>query len=92
MVSLFVFVLLSDGPELMCESNQTVMEHDPFTLNCTLEGYPKPELAFCKDGAEVFLPERLGREHEGSYVISASIGRQTVESRINISVSCKLFF
>lgn len=84
-----MFVLLSDGPELMCESNQTVMEHVPFTLKCTVTGYPEPKLAFYKDGVEAFLPERLGRKHEGSYVISASIGRQTVESQINISVTCK---
>lgn len=87
-----MFVLLSDGPELMCESNQTVMEHVPFTLKCTVTGYPEPQLALFKDGMAVSLPERLGREHEGSYVISASIGQQTVESRINVSVICKLFF
>lgn len=87
-----LLVLLSDGPELICESNQTAIEHVPFTLNCTLVGYPKPQLTIWKDGIEVFLPEKLRREHEGSYVISISNGRQTVKSQINISVICKLFF
>lgn len=87
-----MFVLLSDGPELICESNQTAIEHVPFTLKCIVTGYPKPELTFWKDGMEVFLPEKLKRKHDGPYVIKASNGQQTVESRINISVFCKLFF
>lgn len=83
------FALTADGPKLSCSDSQTVMENVPFTLSCTVQGYPKPSLTFYKEGEEVDLRDKLTRKDEGLYNISASNGQETAISQINITVICK---
>lgn len=84
-----MLVLIADGPELTCEGNQTVIQNVPFNPNCTVEGYPKPELTFYKDDEEIQLPAKLTRKDEGLYIMNASNSHQTVTSQIDIFVICK---
>lgn len=85
-------LVIADGPELTCKNNQTVMQNVPFSLNCTVKGFPKPELTFYKDDEEIELKNKLTREDEGLYKIHASNSQKTVMSQIEIFVYCKSLF
>lgn len=82
--------LLSDGPELMCPNNYTALEGAPYNLTCIVEGYPKPEIIWSKDGEEVELPENLTRRDSGQYLITASSNLSSVNLTVEINVICKL--
>ncbi|XP_042360313.1 hemicentin-2-like [Plectropomus leopardus] len=79
-------VLVLYGPELRCQNDYTVLEDTPYSLNCTVEGYPKPEIMWTKDGEEVELPEKLTRRDSGQYLITASSGSSSVSQTVNINV------
>lgn len=83
-------VLLPDGPELICPSNYTVLEHTPHILTCTVEGYPKPNIIWYKDDEEVELPEKLTRRDAGQYFIVAESNIGTVNATVDITVICEL--
>ncbi|CAB1454197.1 unnamed protein product [Pleuronectes platessa] len=79
-------VLVMYGPELMCPKSYTTMEHSPLNLNCTVKGYPEPELTSYKDGGEVELIGNLTRSDTGLYVIIASNNRSSVNVTVQINV------
>ncbi|XP_044038551.1 hemicentin-2-like [Siniperca chuatsi] len=81
-----LWVLVLYGPELMCPSNYTALEYAPHNLTCTVEGYPKPETIWYKDGEEVELPENLTRSDTGQYLITASNNLSTVSLKVEINV------
>lgn len=82
--------LLPDEPELSCPSVYTVLEHMPHNLTCTVEGYPKPNIIWYKDGEEVVLPEYLTRRDAGQYVVTAENMLANVSVTVDISVFCEL--
>lgn len=82
--------LLPDDPELFCPSVYTVLEHTPHNLTCTVEGYPKPNIIWYKDGEEVELPENLTRRDAGQYLIVAESVMATVNATVDITVVCEL--
>ncbi|XP_076608323.1 hemicentin-1 [Chaetodon auriga] len=79
-----VFVLY--GPELKCPSNYTALEYAPHNPICTVEGYPKPETIWYKEGEEVELPENLTRRDTGQYLIIASNTLSSVNITVEITV------
>ncbi|XP_049416447.1 hemicentin-1-like [Epinephelus fuscoguttatus] len=79
-------VLILYGPELMCPSSYTALEYTSHNLTCTVEGYPKPEITWSKDGEEVDLPEKLTRRDTGQYVITASNNQSSVNFTVDINV------
>lgn len=79
-----------DDPELFCPSVYTVVEHTPHNLTCTVEGYPKPNIIWYKDGEEVELPENLTRRDAGQYLIVAESVMATVNATVDITVVCEL--
>lgn len=83
--------LFTDGPELKCPSNYIAMEYTPHNLTCTVEGYPKPETIWYKDGDEVELPENLTRRDAGQYLIYASNNHSSVYHTVELVIICKLF-
>lgn len=82
--------VLPDDPELFCPSVYTVLEHTPHNLMCTVEGYPKPNIIWYKDGEEVELAENLTRHDAGQYLIVADSIMATVNATVDIAVVCKL--
>lgn len=79
-----------DEPELSCPSVYTVLEHVPHNLSCTVEGYPKPNIIWYKDGEEVVLREKLTRSDAGQYLIVAESMLATVNATVDITVICEL--
>ncbi|XP_031168179.1 hemicentin-2-like isoform X2 [Sander lucioperca] len=79
-------VLVLYGPELMCPNNYTALEGAPYNLTCIVEGYPKPEIIWSKDGEEVELPENLTRRDSGQYLITASSNLSSVNLTVEINV------
>ncbi|XP_070779073.1 roundabout homolog 1-like [Enoplosus armatus] len=79
-------VLALYGPKLMCPSTYTALEYSPHNLTCIVEGYPKPETSWYKDGEEVELPENLTRSDMGQYLITASNSLTTVNHTVEITV------
>lgn len=78
-----------DEPELFCPSVYTVLEHMPHNLTCTVEGYPKPNITWYKDG-DVAHPENLTRHNAGQYLIVAENKLGTVNATVDITVLCEL--
>lgn len=81
--------MLSDKPELKCPSTYIAQENAPHNLTCTVEGYPKPETIWYKDGEDVELPENLTRSDTGQYLITASNTLSSVNVTVNIIVICR---
>ncbi|XP_056869919.1 hemicentin-1-like [Takifugu flavidus] len=73
-------------PELSCPSVYTVLEHMPHNLTCTVEGYPKPNITWYKDGEEVVLPEYLTRRDAGQYLVAAENMLGNVSATVDITV------
>lgn len=85
------FFFSSDGPELTCPNTYTALEYEPNKLTCTVEGYPKPEIVWYRDGDEVELPENFTRGSGGQYVITASNSLASVNVTVELNILCKLF-
>lgn len=85
-----MMLLLPDDPELSCPSAYTVLEHAPHNLTCTVEGYPKPDIIWYKDGEEVELPENLTRRDAGQYLIVAETFTAFANATVDIKVICEL--
>lgn len=62
----------------------------PHNLTCTVEGYPKPNIIWYKDGDEVVLQENLTRRDAGQYLIVAESTLATVNATVDIIVFCEL--
>lgn len=62
----------------------------PHNLTCTVEGYPKPNIIWYKDGDEVVLQENLTRRDAGQYLIVAESKLATVNATVDITVFCEL--
>lgn len=82
--------LLPDEPELSCPSVYTVWEHMPHNLTCTVDGYPKPDITWYKDGDEVIPQKNLTRDDAGQYLIVAESKLGTVNATVDITVFCEL--
>ncbi|KAF1379666.1 hypothetical protein PFLUV_G00178390 [Perca fluviatilis] len=63
-----------------------LLEGAPYNLTCIVEGYPKPEIIWSKDGEEVELPENLTRSDSGQYLITASSNLSSVNHTVEINV------
>ncbi|XP_056256732.1 hemicentin-2 [Seriola aureovittata] len=83
-VEVQVFVLY--GPELKCPSPYTTLEYVHHNFTCIVEGYPKPEITWYRDGEEVELPEILTRRDAGKYLITASNSVSIVNFTADITV------
>lgn len=83
-----MFFLL-DKPELNCPSTYTVQEFTAHTIRCTVEGYPKPNITWSKDGEEITLPDILTKGDAGQYVITASNALSSVNATLEIIILCK---
>ncbi|KAF0032855.1 hypothetical protein F2P81_015145 [Scophthalmus maximus] len=79
-----VFVMY--GPELSCPSWYTALENTPNNLTCTVEGFPKPETTWYKDGEEVDLPKNPDRGDAGQYVVTASNNVSSVNVTVEFDV------
>ncbi|XP_033827630.1 hemicentin-1-like [Periophthalmus magnuspinnatus] len=81
-----VNVSISYGPELNCPHYYyTALEHTIINLNCTVGGYPKPEVALYKDGEEVYLGI-ITRKDAGDYVLVASTETIVVNQTFEVIV------
>ncbi|XP_076866056.1 hemicentin-1-like isoform X2 [Brachyhypopomus gauderio] len=67
---LTVFVMY--GPEISCRNNITVPENEEFDPDCTVAGFPEPELMWLKEGDIVVFPQIMQRTDAGTYVLLAS--------------------
>lgn len=76
----------------MCPSTYTALEYAPHNLTCIVEGYPKPETVWYKDGEEVRIPENLTRSDTGQYLITATNTLSSVNVTVEITIICKLFW
>lgn len=85
-ICLFCF---ADGPELQCPSSYTAVEHTPHSLRCNVSGFPQPQIIWSKEGVEVELPESLSRHDAGQYTVTASILNVTINTTVDITVTCK---
>uniref|UniRef100_A0A8D2ZSM5 Ig-like domain-containing protein n=1 Tax=Scophthalmus maximus TaxID=52904 RepID=A0A8D2ZSM5_SCOMX len=79
------------GPELSCPSWYTALENTPNNLTCTVEGFPKPETTWYKDGEEVDLPKNPDRGDAGQYVVTASNNVSSVNVTVEFDVLCKFY-
>ncbi|XP_036408636.1 hemicentin-2-like, partial [Megalops cyprinoides] len=77
------------APELSCDYSYEVTETQSYTLNCTAEGYPAPEVTWMKQGEKVELPAHLGRQHAGLYTLIANNTYGTVSHTLEIKVLYK---
>ncbi|XP_026212208.1 hemicentin-2-like [Anabas testudineus] len=82
-----VQVLVLYKPELNCSSTYTAPEYAPHNISCTVEGYPKPEIIWSKDGEEVEFPKNLTRSDAGQYVITVSNKLANVSATLEITVT-----
>nr|XP_020496609.1 uncharacterized protein LOC109989268 [Labrus bergylta] len=74
------------GPELLCPSTYTALEHAPHSLTCTVKGFPEPEVIWYKEGEEVELSENLTKTDAGQYIITASNKLSSVNLSVDITV------
>ena len=75
-------------------TNQTVIEADNATFQCTATGNPTPEITWTKDGRIVGTGETLNfaafRNQSGRYWCSADNGiDSTVNASVYLNVLCK---
>ncbi|XP_071389542.1 hemicentin-1 [Centroberyx affinis] len=81
-----IWVSVLYGPELSCPVSYTAVEYATHNFTCTVEGYPRPNITFYKDGDKVDLPEKLTRSHAGQYMIIASNQLSSISHTVDIDV------
>ncbi|KAG7460303.1 hypothetical protein MATL_G00220130 [Megalops atlanticus] len=74
------------APEFSCNYSYEVTEKQSYTLNCTAEGYPAPEVTWWKQGEKVELPAHLDRKHAGLYTLIANNTYGTANHTLVIKV------
>ncbi|KAI5091537.1 intercellular adhesion molecule 5 precursor [Silurus meridionalis] len=82
-----VNVVVKYGPEISCEPIYTVEEDHDFRPNCTVVGFPKPELTWYKDNMDILqIPHKMSKEDSGQYFLQASNGNATVNHTLEVEV------
>ncbi|KAG7460325.1 hypothetical protein MATL_G00220060 [Megalops atlanticus] len=74
------------APKFSCNYSYEVTEKQSYTLNCTAEGYPAPEVTWWKQGEKVELPAHLDRKHAGLYTLIANNTYGTANHTLEIKV------
>lgn len=88
-------ILLTVPPSLTTKpSDQTVIENQEVTLQCTATGNPTPTIKWVKDGKTVVegdtLSFKANRNHSGKYWCTAENGLEiTVNTSAYLDVQCK---
>ncbi|KAI5607012.1 intercellular adhesion molecule 5 precursor [Silurus asotus] len=82
-----VNVVVKYGPEISCEPIYTVEEGHDFMPNCTVVGFPKPELTWYKDNMDILqIPHKMTKKDSGQYILQASNGNAIVNHTLEVEV------
>ncbi|KAG7457072.1 hypothetical protein MATL_G00242600 [Megalops atlanticus] len=79
-------LIVEYAPEFTCDYSYEVTEEQSYTLGCTAEGYPVPEVTWMKQGKKVELPAHLSRKDAGLYTLIATNTYGTVNHTLEIKV------
>lgn len=70
-------------------NHTTVKEGDEFKPDCTVEGYPPPEITWWKEDESVDFPRRMERADDGEYTLTAIQNGLADNHTLEIVVLCK---
>ncbi|XP_061905820.1 hemicentin-2-like [Entelurus aequoreus] len=81
-------VVLHDDVQVTCPVLHHVMEHTSLGQNlpCAVEGFPKAQVSWYKDGEQVELSEPLTRYDAGPYVVVASNMYSSANATVELDV------
>ena len=93
---LYFWILCPGPPEINPElRNQSVTYKSPLQFNCSLSGFPIPEILWTKDGVNLdnkdntFTINRVTYGDAGQYTCSANNSEGKIESAFHITVTGK---
>lgn len=80
----------TDGPVISCSCHYEVRTGERFTPNCTVEGFPQPEVVWYKNGMDIVqFPEYMSKSDAGQYTLIASNDHSNSSHTLEIDVLCK---